>query len=316
VTCCGPARAAGKARERMKSRMETLLETSGRSLKGRFLEGLARSHFVQSAYGACRRIPALGGLLHRAADRLLPHGTRVWTRLPGGLGKGLWFCLNPRFEQGYINGDHEPWVQEVLKARLRRGDCFYDVGAHTGFFSVIAARLVGEKGSVVAMEADPQNAALLRANVARNGMTQVRLIAAAIWSFSGELRFTQASEASNRTEGRVAPEAAAGERTITVPAVTLEDLFFREHERPPQLIKIDVEGGEWEVLQGTQRLLAEAKPALLCEVHDPAMIDKIQEFLRRFGYAVEHSQPVHPRYPDYRQHYVWAIPRQAPGEAR
>jgi FkbM family methyltransferase len=224
--------------------------------------------------------------------------------------------MDPRFEQGYINGDHEPWVQGVLKARLRPGDCFYDVGAHTGFFSLIAARLVGEKGSVVAVEADPDNAALLRANAERNQMRQVRVLEAAAWSSSGQLAFEQASAVSNRTEGRVAPEAAASERTITVLGVTLEDLSFREHERPPQLIKIDVEGGEWEVLQGTQRLLAEARPALLCEVHDPAMIGKIQEFLGRFGYAVEHFQPVHPRYPDYRQHYVWARTRQAPGEAR
>jgi FkbM family methyltransferase len=290
--------------------MATQMEAGGGSLRGKIVHAMARSEWFRGVYGACRRVPVLGSLLHAGANGLLPHGTRVWSRLPEGLGKGLWFYSDPRFELGYANGDHEPWVQELLRSNLLPGDCCYDVGGHTGFFSLIAARFVGEKGLVVALEADPENAALLRGNAARNGMAQVRAIEAAAWSSSGKLTFERASPASNRTEGRVAQDGTARGAAITVAAVSLDDLQFGQGERAPNLVKMDVEGAEWEVLQGSQRLLRQMKPSLLCEVHDVGMIEKIQAFLRGFGYTTEHSQPAHPHYPDYKQHYVWAIAAQ------
>jgi FkbM family methyltransferase len=267
---------------------------------------MARSRIVRSVYGACRRVPLLGSLLHAGVDGLLPHGSRAWTSLPKGMGKGLRFYCDPRFELGYMNGDHEPWAQEILQEHLRPGDCFCDVGAHTGFFSLIAARFIGGKGLVVALEADPENATLLRLNAGRNGMRQVWVVEAAAWSSSGQLKFQQASATSNRTEGRVASNGEVGARGFTVAAVTLDDLFFTKQVRTPQLVKIDVEGAEWEVLKGAQRTLRELKPSVLCEVHEPAEIGKIRSFLGGLGYATEHSQPSHVRYPDYKQNYVWA----------
>lgn len=292
-----------------KSLMTTESRADGSDLKGRVFHALVCSPCVRSVYDVCRRVPVLGALLHAGVDRLLAHGTRVWARLPEGLGKGLWFYCDPRFALGHGNGDHEPWVQEILQRNLEPGDCFCDVGAHTGFFSLIAARLVGEKGLVVPLEGDPENAALLHANAARNNMPQVKLIEAAAWSSSGQLRFEQANAASNRTEGHVAAGGGAGARAITVAAVTLDGLFFHQQLRGPQLVKIDVEGAEWEVLQGAQRLLRELRPQVVCEVHDPGRIGEIRAFLGKFGYATEHWQPVHPRYPDYQQHYVWATAR-------
>ncbi len=144
-------------------------------------------------------------------------------------------------------------------------------------------------------------------------MSQVKVVEAAAWSSPGRLQFQPASQASNRTEGRVSRDGGAGPRAIAVSAVSLDDLRFQQKQRAPQLVKIDVEGAEWEVLQGSERMLREFKPNLLCEVHDPGMIERIRAFLETLDYAAEHWQPVHPRYPDYKQHYVWAV---AKGAAR
>jgi len=267
---------------------------------------MARSTFARRAYNACRQIPLVGPLAHAGVDKLLPHGSRAWTRLPEGLGKGLWFYSDPRFELGYGNGDHEPWVQELLRRYLTSGDCFFDVGGHTGFFSLIAARIVGEEGSVVALEADPENAELLRTNAARNVMPQVCVIQAAVWSSCDELTFQRASAASNRTEGHVADGRTDTGSAIRVLAITLDHLLFNQHVRPPKLVKIDIEGGEWEALQGAKRILLEMNPYLLIEVHNPATIDPLESFLRGFGYSATHWQPVHHRYPEYKQQYIWA----------
>ena len=284
------------------------------NLTGRILHAMARSSFARQAYTVCRHIPVLGPLAHASVDRLLPHGTRAWARLPDGLGKGLWFNSDPRFELGYCNGDHEPWVQELLQKHLRQGDCFYDIGGHTGFFSLIAARFVGEKGSVVAVEADPENAQLLRVNASRNHMAQINVLEAAAWSSCGWLCFERAGAASNRTEGHVVDSGNGQGGTIRVSAVSLDHLVSSEGLRAPQLLKIDVEGAEWEVLQGTTGMLRAARPRVLCEVHDPQMIEEIRSFLADLGYLTEHWQPRHPRYADYKQHYVWGVPNAVSGE--
>jgi FkbM family methyltransferase len=263
---------------------------------------------VRRIYGVFRSIPVLGFGLQKLAHASIPMGTRLWVRIPQGLGKGFWMYADPRSELGYGNGDHEPWVQNLLKSELRPNDCYYDVGAHSGFFCLISARFVGPSGSVVAIEADPQNASVLRANIARNRLPQVTVLEVAIWSSSGHVTFEQAPDASNRTQGRVADNAIAGGVRISIPAVRLDDLVFNQGQRPPDLIKMDVEGAEWDALQGARRLLSELKPKLLCEIHDPRQIGEIRAYLEQFGYAVEEWKPVHPHYADYCQLYLWAVP--------
>jgi len=74
---------------------------------------------------------------------------------------------------------------------------------------------------------------------------------------------------------------------------------------------MDVEGAEWQALQGARRVLREVKPKLLCEIHDPAQMGQIRAYIEQFGYATEEWKPVHPHYADYRQLYLWAAPIQA-----
>ena len=277
--------------------------------KEKILHSMSRSDFVRRTYGVFRAIPLVGRGLHKLAHAAMPVGTRIWIRIPEGLGKGFWMYADPRFELGYTNGDHEPWMQDLLKTELRPGDCYYDVGAHSGFFCLIAARSVGPSGAVVAVEADPQNASVLKSNIARNNLAQIAVVEAAVWSSTGEVTFEQATEASNRTQGRVSSGGNGKSIRISVPAVRLDDLVYGAGRPAPHLIKMDVEGAEWEALQGAQRLLSEAKPKLLCEVHDPGQMQQIREYLEAFSYAAEEWKPVHPHYSDYRQLYLWAVPR-------
>lgn len=279
------------------------------SARERILHRVTRSDFVRRTYTVLRGIPVVSAGIQKLVHAAMPMGARYWARIPEGLGKDFWIYADPRFDLGYTNGDHEPWVQNLLKSELSPGACYYDVGAHTGFFSLIAARLVGPSGIVVAFEPDPQNASVLKANIAKNQLTQITALEVAVWSSPGQVTFEQASIASNRTQGRVSSAEGSGFVRISVPAIRLDDLVFGEGYPAPRLIKMDVEGAEWEALQGARRLLTEKQPRLLCEVHDPAQMGQIRAYLEGFGYAAEEWKPVHPHYSDYRQVYLWALPK-------
>ena len=69
--------------------------------------------------------------------------------------------------RAFLHGDVEPVVQEILVKRLGPGMVFYDLGANVGFFSLVAARIVGESGQMFSFELDPEIAARLRRNIDR-----------------------------------------------------------------------------------------------------------------------------------------------------
>ena len=206
--------------------------------RDQILRRVVRSDLVRRTYGPILPIPGMGTALQRVAHSVLPAGTRVWIRIPQGLGAGLWMFADMRVELGYASGRHELWMQDLLKSELESGDCYYDFGAHTGFFSLIAARQVGPLGAVLAVEPNPENAKIVEANVVRNRLPQVIVLEAAIWSSHGQLVF---ESASNSTLGLVSAHSHAKADSSCVPAVCLDDLVFRDGYRPPDLIKMDVE---------------------------------------------------------------------------
>lgn len=222
----------------------------------------------------------------------------MWVQIPAGPAKGLWFKVDPYREEGYSKGCPEPGVQEEFLKNLNPGDCLYDVGAHIGFYSLIASRVVGEEGCVVAFEPDPDNVTLLQENVTKNCLSAVRIVSAAVWSHEGPVTFHRsrghATQMSSR-RGSVAPSESpsAGPDFIEVKALTLDG--FAQNHRPPTMVKIDVEGAETQVLRGAERLLTEAKPRVLCEVHDAEAKTFLEEKLKEKGYTLAWL-PGHPLY--------------------
>jgi FkbM family methyltransferase len=167
----------------------------------------------------------------------------------------------------YWEGACEPAAQEVLSKHLGPGMVFYDLGANLGFFTLLAARMVGPKGKVVAFEADPEVARRAIENVEKNGAENVRIIQRAVWSSTGTVPFCRAeiSESPERGTGKVVPPTATGSETISVPCIALDD--FVRNERPPDMIKCDVEGAEGEAFEGGRQMLYDHRPLVLCELH-------------------------------------------------
>jgi len=187
-----------------------------------------------------------------------------------------------------LTGTHEIQVQQALVRSLRAGDHVWDVGANIGYLSLLAARMVGAQGRVVAIEPDPECAAAIRANAALNGLAQVEVVEAAASDRSGVAELVVVRD---RLWTRLASvgDHHESEQRVEVRTVALDDL----DGPPPTLVKIDVEGAELAVIAGMARLLREARPIVVCEMH--GLNAEFCAAMERAGYAVSNldgPQPV------------------------
>lgn len=188
----------------------------------------------------------------------------------------------------FWRGEHERDIQDLLLTVVKPGDCIYDIGAEIGSFALGIARLVGESGCVVAFEADPENISTLNEHRIRNQLQhELRVVHAAVWSHTtdDQIAFRLGK---GRSHGGVeanghAPILAHGE-IIYVPVITL-DGFIAAGGPEPQIIKIDVEGGEAEVLRGGLNLFANRRPSLIVEVHHQKAADEIRAWLQEVHYS-------------------------------
>ena len=192
---------------------------------------------------------------------------------------------------GYARGSAEPLVQEALVRELRPGAVMYDIGANIGFFSLIGARAVGPDGRVVAFEPLPDNLRWLRHNAALNGFGHVEVVEAAVGAAAG-----QASFAVGGTAGWGRLDAGGA---VPVEVIRLDELVAGGGIPAPDLIKMDIEGGEVDALDGMAGTLTEHAPTLIVEVHET--LAPVTERLRAAGYAVERLDP---REPDHNAHVV------------
>jgi FkbM family methyltransferase len=183
-------------------------------------------------------------------------------------------------------GTCDPDEQAFLVEQLRAGGVFYDLGANVGFFSLLAARLVGPTGHVVAFEPSPANAAQWRRNIAMNGFANATLVEAAVSSEPGAGRLDVATPA--RGEHRlVRDDDGAREGLVAVRLVSVDGYRADAGLPMPDAIKVDVEGAEIDALRGAHATIREARPAVLVEVHTgvgPRFAEYFEDELAPLGY--------------------------------
>ena len=208
-------------------------------------------------------------------------GGRV--RIPFGLAENMYlstahFDLAGAQGHAMLRGLHEPMVQEALRRTLTDGSTFYDVGANMGFMTLVGARLVGPTGTVVSVEPEPDNVAAIEANAAVNGLGTVTVVAAAAAAATGPVEVIGVRDPLWTRLAEVGEHPMERER-LTVPGVRLDDLVYEQGIEAPDVVKIDVEGGELQVIAGMSRLLRERRPAIIAEMHgkNAAFCDLLHE---------------------------------------
>jgi FkbM family methyltransferase len=182
-----------------------------------------------------------------------------------GIGRGLRFDSRGG-HPGYALGTSDVEEQNALARLLAAGQVFYDIGANVGFFTTVAAKVVGPQGQVYGFEPFPASAATARDNAIRNGFKHVTIIEAGVSNFEGETVFDVSKTTTNFHLLKPGEQIDATAQTIKVPVTTI-DRQLSVGLRPPNLVMIDVEGAEFEVLEGMRQTLLAYRPAVICEVH-------------------------------------------------
>ena len=244
-----------------------------------------------SPLAGLRRIPILGRCVSWASAKLVPRDTLVWMQVRQGPARGLWLHLNPRTGRNYLDGGGEAEVQAALQEHLRVGMIFYDVGSNIGFFSLLAARLVGEQGRVVAFEADPEVAGRLREHVARNQFSWIATEEKAVWSERKSVFFERTDPAASPDRGLGHVVSSGVNDAIRVEAVSLDD--YARTGPAPDFVKCDVEGAEVVVFRGALQLLKKKKPIILFEMHSDENRRILLEELARLDYVCENCGENH-----------------------
>jgi FkbM family methyltransferase len=162
----------------------------------------------------------------------------------------------------YVDGVYEPREVDWVLARLAPGDVFVDVGANIGVFTVMAARRVGPKGRVIAIEPSPSIFRYLDENVRLNGLDNVTLFQAALDEVPAE--DVPFYEAPLESFGAGALSDVHGGEPVRVRSASLDSILTDLGISAVTVLKIDVEGFEQRVLKGSR--------ALLCGPHSPAIV--------------------------------------------
>jgi FkbM family methyltransferase len=158
-------------------------------------------------------------------------------------------------------GNYEPHVTAAFRRLIRPGMNVLDVGANIGYFTMLAASLTQAKGSVMAIEPNPGNMKLLEASRRINGFDHVTLVQAAAARELGLLVLHTAH--SNGTTSPPAADLPGLLDAVTVAALRIDDLL--PAARQIDFIKIDVEGAEYNALQGATELIRRCRPVIVSE---------------------------------------------------
>lgn len=156
----------------------------------------------------------------------------------------------------------EHHVQFAFRHFLKPGDVVYDVGANRGWLTVPLSRLVGVRGYVAGFEASARNIKILSQAVRDNHLTNVHVIGAAVFHTSGITVNLYENAFSNTDSIYFSDETS---RTAPVQTVSLDD-YYKMTGLKPALLKMDIEGAEYDALLGATRLLEDCRPILILEI--------------------------------------------------
>lgn len=219
---------------------------------------------------------SLLGRLLRLPLRLIPKRT-VLPILQGRLKGKKWIV--GAGEHGYWLGSYELRKRLAFERIIQPGAIVYDIGANVGYFSLLAALLAGPEGKVFAFEPLPRNLDYLQKHIKINKIYNIQIIKAAVSNQKGEAFFD------------LGPSAAMGHLSesgeIKVRMVCLDQMLEAGELQPPDYMKVDVEGAEYDALRGAQNLLKTYRPVLFLDTHNRNAHHLTIKLLEELGYRFE-----------------------------
>jgi FkbM family methyltransferase len=152
-----------------------------------------------------------------------------------------------------VKGPWETGETHWFVKSLKPGDVVVDLGAYVGYYTLVAGKVVGEKGKVYAFEPGPEAFALLQKNVRANGLSNVVLEQKAVSNKAGSIKlFVSEKHSADNTIYKSAHDP--GRATVDIEAVSLDD-YFRDRDPRVDFVKIDVQGAEGLILDGMHEVV-------------------------------------------------------------
>lgn len=244
---------------------------------------------------ALYRVRPLANFLRGWLNRNAPVGLTEVTVAAGGL-EGARLLLDLQDEKDFWLGSYEPELQAALADLVEPGAVAYDVGANIGYITLLLAQRVGAEGRVFAFEALPANVERLQANLSLNcPQAAVEVVPQAVVEASRPVRFLVGpSVGMGKVDGSAGRSKIQYQGAIEVEGISLDEFVYRQGRPAPQVVKMDIEGGEVLALPGMRRVLKEARPILFLELHGPEAAHAAWESLAEAGYRVCRMEPGYP----------------------
>ncbi len=221
-----------------------------------------------------------------ALKRLMGDQTSVKLHIQHGHLRGYRWLFKNNTNNEAILGVWESLMQKLYLNHLKKGFIVYDLGAHHGFLSLLAGKLVGNEGHVYAFEALPKNFTVLTRNVELNKIRNVEPIHLAVSDKEGSVSFSNTINDTANTYISQSPRYSALDH-LNVRCNSLDNLVSTGQIALPDFIKIDVEGAEYDVLRGATNLLRDKGPLIYLETHDihnPGVEKMCIDFLKQNEY--------------------------------
>jgi len=166
----------------------------------------------------------------------------------------------------------------MFAALLKNGDVVWDIGANAGIYTLVASRVVGQKGRVFAFEPQARNVDALRRHLELNGLRNVDVWPCAVSDRVGEARF---DDSGGSSQGCLSDRGQ-----IVVPTVTLDSLMATGDLLAPRVIKIDIEGAEHRALRGAERTIEAFRPAVFLATHGDVVHRECCDWLTSRDYSL------------------------------
>jgi hypothetical protein len=201
-------------------------------------------------------------ITRKLKNSLVADGPRL-RRLPLGIGRGLMVELDLRHWSALYLGLYEIELNTHLRALCQPGYDAFDVGGQNGYDALVMAKLTG--GEVISFECDSDLCERMRRSFAANPALAGRL---------------------DVVEGFVAATTSPDRRTVA-----LDDVAFGDDGFVPDVVKVDIEGGELDALRGASRLLNTRRPHFLVETHSAQLERDCADLLSEARYEITHVAP-------------------------
>lgn len=211
----------------------------------------------------CR--PRLRFRLKRMWAQLLPE-IPLPVHLPFG---AWWLASNDVCGDAIFSGDFEEPERRFVASWLRPGMTVVDIGAHHGFYTLLASRKVGPKGRVLAFEPSPREHTKLIRHLKINRCKNVSVHSCALGSVDGEADLFVVEGRETGCNSLRPPNVSDRTKVVCVRIMRLDGLLKNLGVENVDFMKVDAEGAELEVLKGAVELLARRpRPVIICEAQD------------------------------------------------